>query len=88
VDLRDGSPVRAAVATLTQGETRIDAPLNDQGLSGDAAAGDGVFTGLVPSPAPGVYALSIAAIDGLGNRADISVAGEFEFKLAPPSAAR
>jgi hypothetical protein len=87
VDIRDGGRVRAAEATLERDGAVLRFPLNDEGRLGDAAAWDGVFTGLAPNPPPGRYRLTITATDETGNTGETEVEGEFEFTLAPPSPA-
>jgi len=83
VELRDGGKIRRAVATLTRETSILEAPLNDEGMNGDRAAADGVFSGLVPSAAPGRYALSVAVEDEFGNAAKRLVAGEISLEQAP-----
>jgi len=63
------------------GDAVIDVPLNDEGRNGDLSAGDRIFTGLVPNPAPGVYNLTLAAEDEFGNSVKTTVDGEFRFTL-------
>jgi S-formylglutathione hydrolase FrmB len=83
--LRDGGRIRAAMATLRNGEAVLKLLLNDEGREGDIAPGDGVFSGLLPNPAAGRYQLVVAAEDESGNSAERAVEGNFEFALPPPS---
>jgi hypothetical protein len=84
VRLRDGGRVRSAIATLTNGDTTLKVPLNDDGQDADLAAADGVFSGLLPNPRPGAYKLTISAEDEFGNAADVPVQGELHFSLPSP----
>jgi hypothetical protein len=79
--IHDGGKVRSAFATLRKGDAAVDVRLNDEGRDGDLAAGDRIFSGLVPSPAPGAYSLLLNAEDEFGNVAKTSVEGDFEFQL-------
>jgi pimeloyl-ACP methyl ester carboxylesterase len=72
-EVRDGGKVRSAHATLRNGDVILKAPLNDQGLDGDLVSGDGVFTGLLPNPAPGSYVLSISSDDEFGNSSEVQM---------------
>jgi S-formylglutathione hydrolase FrmB len=79
--VRDGAGVRAVRAALRQGARELLVRLNDAGLEGDRAAGDGIFTGLVPSAAPGAYRVTLIAEDALGNSARTEI--EDEVQIAP-----
>ena len=79
IEIRDGGRVPSATATLRNGGTVLKTALNDAGLEGDRIAGDGVFTGMLPNPAPGRYKLAVSAQDESGNAAETPVEGEFEF---------
>jgi hypothetical protein len=81
VKIRDGGKVRSALATLRMGDAVIDVRLNDEGRDGDLSAGDRIFSGLVPNPAPGVYNLTLAAEDEFGNSAKEPVEGELLLTL-------
>jgi hypothetical protein len=85
IKIRDGGKVRSAVATLKMGEAVIDVRLNDEAREGDLSAGDRIFSGLVPNPAPGLYGLTLAAADEFGNAAKIPVEGMFRFELPATS---
>jgi hypothetical protein len=87
VELRDGGSIRGAVATLSRDGSAIEVPLNDKGMNGDRAAEDRIFTGLVPSPAPGRYSLAVTAEDEFGNSSTADVTGSFQFELPPPAPA-
>jgi hypothetical protein len=67
------------------GEAVIDVRLNDEAREGDLSAGDRIFSGLVPNPAPGLYGLTLAAADEFGNAAKIPVEGMFRFELPATS---
>jgi len=81
IEIRDGGRVPSATATLRNGGTVLKTALNDAGLDGDRIAGDGVFAGMLPNPAPGRYKLTVSAQDESGNAAETPVEGEFEFPL-------
>jgi len=81
IEIRDGGRVRSAIATLRKGGTVLKTALNDAGLDGDRIARDGVFTGMLPNPAPGRYKLTVSAQDEFGNATETPVEGEFEFTL-------
>lgn len=83
--IRDGGRIRSTTATLRNGDSILKIPLNDDGLAGDALAGDAIFTGLLPNPAPGRYKLTVLATDEFGNSAETPVQGDFEFTLPSPT---
>lgn len=87
VEIRDGGRIRAAAATLVRGGSVLKADLRDDGLAGDAAPGDGVFTALLPNPAAGRYRLTVWAEDEFGNSASAPVEGDFPFALPAPAPA-
>jgi len=76
---RDGGRVAPAEATLRNDSAVLRFRLNDDGLDGDAAAGDGVFSGLAPNPPPGRYTLTVSATDEFGNAGEASGAREIDF---------
>jgi hypothetical protein len=81
IKIFDGGKVRSALATLRKGDAVIDVRVNDEGRDGDLSAGDRIFSGLVPNPAPGVYSLTLAAEDEFGNSTEMPVEGDFRFVL-------
>jgi hypothetical protein len=81
IKILDGGKVRSALVTLRKGDAVIDVRVNDEGRDGDLSAGDRIFSGLVPSPAPGVYSLTLVAEDEFGNSTKAPVGGEFRFTL-------
>ncbi len=78
-DIRDGGRVASAEAALRNDSVVLRFPLNDEGLNGDAAASDGVFTGLAPNPPPGRFTLSVSAADEFGNAGEVSGPREIDF---------
>jgi hypothetical protein len=82
VRITDGARLNSATATLTFEERVLEFPLNDEGRSGDRAAGDGIFTGFAPNPPAGRYTLRVNARDEFGNESDRVIEGELEFTLS------
>ena len=47
--------------------------MNDEGLTGDRAAGDGVYSHKIIVPAFGVYEAKVKVTDSSGNEAEFAV---------------
>ncbi len=65
------SDIRTVVRITPSGKSF---PLNDNGLNGDAAAGDGIYTETVsvnPPPSPGSYLFRYVAIDRSGDSSNV-----------------
>jgi hypothetical protein len=82
IKLYDGGEVSKAKATLQlvdnpDSEFRVD--LNDQGMEGDNIAGDQVFSKKITVPKFGVYQISIAVSDDLGNERRIKIPKSYVF---------
>ncbi|PYJ03203.1 MAG: hypothetical protein DME25_12935, partial [Verrucomicrobia bacterium] len=61
----DGVPSVTLKYRLDPAATVLSVPMVDDGTGGDALAGDGVFTGLIPGQAPGtLVAFHLEALDG------------------------
>jgi hypothetical protein len=81
IKIRDGGRIRVARAALRQGDAALAVRLNDDGREGDRSAGDGIFSGLVASAAPGAWRLTLTSEDEFGNSASTTV--EDEIRIAP-----
>jgi hypothetical protein len=81
IKIRDGGRIRVARAALRQGDAALAVRLNDDGREGDRSAGDGIFSGLVASAAPGAWRLTLTSEDEFGNSASTMV--EDEIRIAP-----
>jgi len=79
----DGGGVREVTARLVKADDpsfRIDVGLNDAGLNGDGAAGDAIFSAVVPDLPEGTYRVALEMTDYAGNQ------GTDSFDLGSPAA--
>jgi hypothetical protein len=70
VGVVEGGIVKAATAMIVRIDDptfAVSAELNDDGLRGDRAAGDYIFSGVVPELPPGDYLVTIDMTDSAGN---------------------
>jgi hypothetical protein len=85
--LADGSRVSDVRATLRSRDRVLEVTLTDEGRDGDATAGDGVFTGLLPNPAAGSYSVVVRGRDEFGNSSETVGEEELVFTLPEPGPA-
>jgi len=87
VDLREGSGVSSASAIFKkEPHTTVNVPLNDDGVNGDLAAGDMIFTGTIGTAPTGSYTLDISTEDALGNSEIFRMPGTYQLPRRAPKA--